>query len=171
MKWQTTGIYQSCAYTLPEDVCHIPNHLLLVCYFSWKGFRLSVQMERKPYMKLFSRVGFCTAFDMFHACQEKYQGKLSECNIPSQLFVKILDDINKVGDTSFERLVDATDDDDIRGKLSSAQDSCWCFETTSSCNLEKFIQRTNYLFYVIQCQSLSGVCLREPSRYLHDQCK
>lgn len=79
---------------------------------------------------------------MFYTCLRNIKAKLSGYNIPSYLSVKILDDVlgEKVADTFVEGLVDATDDEDFREKLSSMQESWHSLGTTSSCNLEKFIK-------------------------------
>lgn len=109
---------------------------------STDGVRAFGTDGEKAFCEVFSRACFCSGFDLFYTCLRNIKAKLSGCNIPSYLSVKILDDVfgKKVGDTFVEGLVDATDDEDFREKLSSMQESWQSLGTTSSCNLEKFIK-------------------------------
>ena len=107
--------------------------------------------------------GFAQCLTCFIHVRRNIKAKLTEFNVPSQLSVKILDDIfgRRIGDTFVEGLVDATDDEDFQEKLESVQQSWSSLETTSDCNLEKLnlsttLMKTKCQFYVILCQNLSG---------------
>ena len=85
--------------------------------------------------------GFAQRLTCFIHFRRNIKTKLSECNIPSALSLKILNDIfgRRIGDTFVEGLVDANNDDDFQEKLASVQESWRSLEQPSTCDLEKFI--------------------------------
>ena len=70
--------------------------------------------------------------------------KCRDCNIPSNLSNKIMDDIfgRKVGDTFVEGLVDALDDNDFQIKLDTVI-LAWRNESVSTADVEGFINWFN----------------------------
>ena len=86
--------------------------------------------------------GFVQRLTCFIHVRRNVKDKLADCNIPSELAHKILDDIfgRKLGTVFVEGIVDASGVTDFQSKLEAVLQGWWVLSLPSTADLEKFIQ-------------------------------